>query len=481
MNYVPVVIIIVKNTNCFFYMTFEMFIIALCLFIFISPSSSSLKSSDIIITILSQPDEYHVAHAELLKNKIINDAEALGQKAPEFILTHEEQIDGSWTFFPLIPKLSSKFPQAKWFFFCLENTDIKLPVLLTILSKFKVSENTWISHVLYDEEPTIIHHFADHTKKFKYPNLASGFAMTSTLLHNLDKRLSKEGLPNVDFSIDASYEFSSYIYNNGKGPRLTHSPELCIFFTENCATYPKGFHACTNSISQDDIYVAVKTYDKNHQDRVPIIMKTWLKNVKNFGLYSNVEDKSLPNVHVVPDTKEGHCKKTYAILKHANYVLKKNNFNWLVVADDDTIFSIARLLRVLTCYNPKKLIALGERYGYRTIRDTGYDYLTGGAGLVLSLSLVEKIVNSPSCKCPTASTPDDMFLFGICLNNIEGQIIHSPLFHQARPSDYARNYLASQEPVSFHKFWMIDPLEVYDQWFSDADSTLESKWKHTEL
>ncbi|CAG5088999.1 3-glucosyltransferase (Mus musculus) [Cotesia congregata] len=377
MNYVPVVIIIVKNTNCFFYMTFEMFIIALCLFIFISPSSSSLK-----------------------------------------------QIDGSWTFFPLIPKLSSKFPQAKWFFFCLENTDIKLPVLLTILSKFKVSENTWISHVLYDEEPTIIHHFADHTKKFKYPNLASGFAMTSTLLHNLDKRLSKEGLPNVDFSIDASYEFSSYIYNNGKGPRLTHSPELCIFFTENCATYPKGFHACTNSISQDDIYVAVKTYDKNHQDRVPIIMKTWLKNVKNFGLYSNVEDKSLPNVHVVPDTKEGHCKKTYAILKHANYVLKKNNFNWLVVADDDTIFSIARLLRVLTCYNPKKLIALGERYGYRTIRDTGYDYLTGGAGLVLSLSL---------------------------------------------------------EPVSFHKFWMIDPLEVYDQWFSDADSTLESKWKHTEL
>lgn len=54
-------------------------------------------------------------------------------------------------------------------------------------------------------------------------------------------------------------------------------------------------------------------------------------------------------------------------------------------------------------------------------------------------------------------------------------------FLQARPSDYARNYLASQEPVSFHKFWMIDPLEVYDQWFSDADSTLESKWRHTEL
>lgn len=82
-----------------------------------------------------------------------------------------------------------------------------------------------------------------------------------------------------------------------------------------------------------------------------------MKHVRNFGLYSNVEgkliyyplinvqlvkiysiiDRSLPHVIVVPDTKEGHCEKTYAILKHANNLLKKKGFNWLIVTDDDTI------------------------------------------------------------------------------------------------------------------------------------------------
>ncbi|XP_008551292.1 beta-1,3-glucosyltransferase [Microplitis demolitor] len=454
--------------------------LTLCL-LFLIASSLSLESSDIVITILSQQSGYHIAHAELLKNEIFKDAEALDQKPPEVILIHEEQINGSWTFFPLVLRLSSSFPEAKWFFFCLENTAIKLPILLNVLSNFNVSDNHWISHVLYDEEPTIIHHFADHTKKFKYPNIASGFAMTNSLLHNLNNRIHTEGLPDIDFTIDAAYEFSTYIYNNGKGTRLTHSPEFCIFFMENCATYPKGFHSCTNSVSQDEIYVAVKTYDKNHNDRVPIILKTWLKHVRNFGLYSNVEDRSLPHVIVVPDTKEGHCEKTYAILKHANNLLKKKGFNWLIVTDDDTILSIARLSRLLSCYNPKEPISIGERYGYRVVKNIGYDYLTSGAGLALSSPLVEKIINTRNCKCPKASTPDDMFLFGICLNRIGGKMIHSPLFHQARPLDYAKNYLASQEPVSFHKFWMINPIEVYDQWFSDIDSTLESTWKHTEL
>lgn len=43
-------------------------------------------------------------------------------------------------------------------------------------------QNTWIGHALYDHEPTIIHHFAEHNKKFKYPHIASGFAITSVLL-----------------------------------------------------------------------------------------------------------------------------------------------------------------------------------------------------------------------------------------------------------------------------------------------------------
>lgn len=47
--------------------------------------------------------------------------------------------------------------------------------------------------------------------------------------------------------------------------------------------------------------------------------------------------------------------------------------------------------------------------------------------------------------------------------------------------DYATAYLASQEPVSFHKFWMIEPRDMYDEWFAQADSVLSEPPRHTEL
>ena len=55
---------------------------------------------------------------------------------------------------------------------------------------------------------------------------------------------------------------------------------------------------------------------------------------------------------------------------------------------------------------------------------------------------------------------------------------------QARPTDYATAYLASQEPISFHKFWMTDPELIYKEWFEQADATAffkEKRDEHTEL
>lgn len=93
--------------------------------------------------------------------------------------------------------------------------------------------------------------------------------------------------------------------------------------------------------------------------------------------------------------------------------------------------SVARLLRLLTCYNSNTLVAIGERYGFR-LWDTpyGYEYLTGGAGVILSAPLVHEMVKSGRCNCPSPTTPDDMYLFGICLTRVGAQLIHSPMFHQ---------------------------------------------------
>lgn len=88
-------------------------------------------------------------------------------------------------------------------------------------------------------------------------------------------------------------------------------------------------------------------------------------------------------------------------------------------------------MRLLTCYNPNTPLAIGERYGFRVWdRSRGYEYLTGGAGLVLSKPLVHEMVQPGKCDCPSATTPDDMYLFGICLTRIGVQPVHSQLFHQ---------------------------------------------------
>lgn len=107
-------------------------------------------------------------------------------------------------------------------------------------------QELFIGHALYDKEPTIIHHFADQTRKLKYPHLGAGFAINRALMISLNKRIITDGFPQNNFSIDASYELSKFIYNNGLGKRLTNSPEICVVAEKDCATYPRIFHSCVS-------------------------------------------------------------------------------------------------------------------------------------------------------------------------------------------------------------------------------------------
>ena len=66
----------------------------------------------------------------------------------------------------------------------------------------------------------------------------------------------------------------------------------------------------------------------------------------------------------------GHCFKTHAILKHFAGLEK---FRWLVIVDDDTLLSVAKLLELLQCYDDydDDYIAIGEAYGFRLTRRLG--------------------------------------------------------------------------------------------------------------
>ena len=83
-----------------------------------------------------------------------------------------------------------------------------------------------------------------------------------------------------------------------------------------------------------------------------------------------------------------------------------------------------------------------------------------------------------------ADVPDDMHI-GMCLDSMDIPIVHSSRFHQARPMDYAKDYLLHTQPISFHKHEEHDPVKIWNE-FLDADydekeATLLSQRKHDEL
>lgn len=130
--------------------------------------------------------------------------------------------------------------------------------------------------------------------------------------------------------------------------------------------------------------------------------------------------------------------------------------------------SVSALVRHLACYSPYEDLYLGERYGYFLLNDAGYNYITGGGGIVLTRPTLRKLATN--CSCPTIHSPDDMIV-ATCLSQFRIPATHSSNFHQARPIDYPVAVVVADKTntISFHKYWQIDPYDVYEKWFKEND------------
>eukprot|EP00058_Branchiostoma_floridae_P020281 XP_002605771.1 hypothetical protein BRAFLDRAFT_121883 [Branchiostoma floridae] len=404
---------------------------------------NNIGLQDVVIIIQSQKYSYHTEKARQLRENIRQQAQDIQQEPPTVVLLHEEwKGRGAWTILPYLPKISQTFGQrAAWVFFCEDDTAVKLLPLLDILRKYDAEKELFLGHALVDQEATIIHHFVFHQNpgSFSYPDFSAGWALSAPLLNRLAKRWSEESHQS-EFTIDLKHEIAMYIYDSGKGVRLTDVPQFCAGPQNDnvkcVTTFPTKLPQCGDPVPEETVFFAVKTCEKYHKDRVPVVKKTWGKHARHITYYSDKEDSTIPTVTTgVPNTERGHCGKVYAILKefHSKESLKK--MDWLVIADDDT------LLR-----------------------------------MVLSRAGVTKLLQS-SCGCPADDSPDDMIL-GMCSEVSAGvHVVHSQLFHQARPADYSKGYLSHQPPVSFHKHWNTDPYKVYNKYLlTDSEG-----YNHTEL
>ena len=258
----------------------------------------------------------------------------------------------------------------EWVALLNENTEMDLLNLNELVQKksFKPREQPlFVGKGLKDSDATIIHHFS--RDQLVYPDLEAGIFLSRKLVSNLwkdeNEMLKNKNFP-TDFNIDPAYEFAKFVYNDGEGAVLENIPQICTQKAAGCITFSRNDYSCIKPSNTEDIskvlsktLVAVKTCTKYHGDRLEAVMKTWGPLVTHLVLVSDSVDTGLGTM-VLPytvNTESGHCNKTLAILE---YFHQQETFDTLVIVDDDTILSVARLAQLISCYQEDDAFLLGK-------------------------------------------------------------------------------------------------------------------------
>ena len=380
---------------------------------------------DTVFVIMSQPDQYHTKKTEECRRKLQESFASIGLESVPIVAIDDEEIPyhGAWTIFPVIFHLGNRLKfTSKWVVFLSMDSEVNLEVLENVLKNHQ--ENHFIGYALADKDHTIIHHFSE-PNKLRYPHFGASFIMSGSLISEISVSMAEHGrdldwLPK-DFSIDAQYELAKGLIERNERHALKHEPLLCLKYEENCAIYPVSDNCNANdentiALSQKVLF-AVKTCKKYHDERLPIIKKTWAEAAPNIKYFSEVTDPKVGTIQLegVENTERGHCQKTMEIIKHFHKIADDQGLEWLVIADDDTILSVAKMMSLLLCFDPNADdIHMGQRYGYRVAFGRhGYDYVTGGGGMVFSRKMVTTMVKG-RCECGSPDSPDDMHL-GMCM------------------------------------------------------------------
>lgn len=384
-----------------------------------------------------------------------------------------------WTVISTMPKLH-KSP-TDWTFILEPNLRLTTRFLSHVseLIATATDEPKIITNKLKDRTTTIIHHYAgwdDATSHRKlFVDFARGMLITSKMVKELANQVQSNQWK-ADFHIDAQHELAELADKvlDAKREWLVHDPVFAKNVLHTFKDFADAEKVKTTKLyplTDDDVFFAVKTAEHLHKDRLTVVAKTWGLHFRHLECFSNVtttfKGMKVTNSYGVPNTKGGHCGKTAAIIKNFD----ADRFKWLVVLDDDTLIGKQEIFQLLSQYDPSLPIHIGERYGFQ-LASYGYNYITGGGGMVYSAKATE--IYRDNCNCPAIDSPDDMMISS-CLERSGVHIAHEPAFHQARPDDYTEEYIKAHDAVSFHKHWNLDPIATWNTHFGRTNPHLSSR------
>ncbi|KAJ7566420.1 hypothetical protein O6H91_02G102300 [Diphasiastrum complanatum] len=143
--------------------------------------------------------------------------------------------------------------------------------------------------------------------------------------------------------------------------------------------------------------------------------------------------------------------------------LRLSDVSWFVLCDDDTIFSVDNLVRVLSKYDPSQFYYIGstsESHGQNVLFSFKMAY--GGGGFAISYALAEALVHmQDTCleRYPELAGSDERLQ--ACISELGVPLTREPGFHQCDIFGNAFGLLAAHPVVPFvsmHHVEVMDPL-----------------------
>ena len=356
---------------------------------------------------------------------------------------------GAWTILPALAALADGLaPGVDWVFFAPADLPAGPWEVAEWLTDHDGRSGGFVGRVLRDVGPTAIHHYRQ--EPLSHPDFSCGFAVSRSLVGRLADHW-RSRIPSAGFHIDPQYELAEAV--RACGTLLTDEPRLAGLVG---ASPPSPI----SPVRAEDVVFAVKTHRANHRSRIPVLQRTWGRDAPNLVVYSDAYDPTIPTIPVgIPNSNRGHGRKFHIIARHL--LGHHGEREWFVIADDDTLLSVPRLLQVLGSFAARRdePLFIGQRYGYgHGLADGGYDYITMGGGLVINRCGLVALLEANDA--PGIDTPDDMWV-GLCLKEMGVEVVHHEGFHQEPPSAYPPEVLAQRQAVSFHRHAPDDPDEVY--------------------
>ncbi|XP_058558753.1 beta-1,3-N-acetylglucosaminyltransferase radical fringe isoform X1 [Neofelis nebulosa] len=215
---------------------------------------------------------------------------------------------------------------------------------------------------------------------------------------------------------------------------------------------PPGRLATAPRLRPDDVFIAVKTTQKNHGPRLGLLLRTWISRARQQTfIFTDGDDPELQlqgGGHVINTncsavrTRQALCCKM--AVEYDKFI--ESGRKWFCHVDDDNYVNPEGLLQLLSAFSPSQDVYLGrpsldhpieaaERVqGGGTVTTVKFWFATGGAGFCLSRGLALKMspwasLGSFMSTAERVRLPDDCTVGYIVEGLLGARLLPSSLFH----------------------------------------------------